>query len=61
MPISVDAEVYRKWMKEKVIPKIRDRLNWKKAEEITVRHDGAKPHNGRGNKAFFDSWGQLYG
>jgi hypothetical protein len=60
-PLSVDAEVYRKWMKEKVIPKSRDRQNWKKAEEITVRHDGAKPHNCRGNKAFFDRWGQLYG
>jgi hypothetical protein len=47
-------------MKEKVIPKIRTRLYWKKNEEIRVRHDGAKPHYGRGNSSFFAKWGQMY-
>lgn len=60
-PINVDAATYRKWMKERVIPKIRKRLHWKKNEEIRVRHDGAKPHDGGGNATFFQQWGQMYG
>ena len=28
---------------------------------ITIRHDGAKPHNGKGNKEFFEKWGRKYG
>lgn len=59
-PVAVDAPTYRKWMKEKVIPKIRTRLYWKKNEEIHVRHDGAKPHDGCGNSSFFAKWGQMY-
>ena len=59
--IKVSAEVYRKFMKEKVIPKIRERLKWKKGVVITIRHDGAKPHNGKGNKEFFEKWGRKYG
>jgi hypothetical protein len=60
-PIPVDAATYRSYIKERVIPKIRRRLFWKKEEEITVRHDGAKPHDGGGNAAFFAGWGQSYG
>ena len=47
-------------MKEKVIPKMRARLCWKKNEEFHVRHDGAKPHDGCGNSSFFAKWGQMY-
>jgi hypothetical protein len=60
-PLKVSAEVYRQFMKDKAIPKIRTRLNWKKREKIIVRHDGAKSHNGKGNNDFFTSWGQKYG
>jgi hypothetical protein len=60
-PISVTAEVYRRFMRDKIIPRIRRRLPWKKDEKIIVRHDGAKAHDGKGNNEFFTRWGQLYG
>lgn len=60
-PISVTARVYREYMQTRVYPKIRERLHWKKHEKIIIRQDGAKPHNGDGNKAFFARHGQLYG
>lgn len=60
-PITVTADVYRDFMVRLVIPKIRTRLNWKKGELITIRHDGAKPHNGKGNAAYFARYLGLYG
>jgi hypothetical protein len=60
-PITVDAPTYRAYIKDRIIPKIRKRLFWKKQEKITIRHDGAKPHDGGGNASFFRRWGQLYG
>jgi len=58
-PVDVNSGVYRQALIQ-VMRRIKERLHWKKGEQIIVRHDGATPHNGGGNEAFFAAHGQKY-
>ena len=45
----------------KVRSETRTRLNWKKDQLVTIRHDGAKPNNGGGNAEYFANYLTKYG
>jgi hypothetical protein len=52
IPLSVDAAVYYEMMTKEggVLDCIKSKMFWLKEEGIYIQHDGASPHNGRGNK-----------
>jgi hypothetical protein len=61
--ISVTADSYREMIIKDtgLLEAIKVKLPWAKDTEIIVRHDGAKPHTGWGNEAFFNQQGTLDG
>jgi hypothetical protein len=48
--VSMNAEIFRKMMQNKVIPAIREKMKWYK--QINVQMDNASPHVGKNNVDF---------
>ena len=57
--VSVTAESYREFMVKEggIFDAIKEKMPWMKGKPIIIQHDGAKPHDGNGNKDFLNDEG----
>jgi len=42
--VSVNGEVYKQYLLEKVIPDVKRKMPWMRGKEMYIQHDGAKAH-----------------
>ena len=61
--VSVDSVAYYDMMtrEDGLLPTLKRIAPYLKGSRIIIQHDGAKPHNGRGNLERLTEYGQLDG
>lgn len=60
---TLDANYYRELMTGPggVFEKVKEKMPWMRGRPLFIQHDGAKPHNGNGNSAYFEEQGVIDG
>ena len=46
---TIDAEWYKDWYIEKLLPEIKTKMPWLHSKRVVVQQDGATPHTGKNN------------
>ena len=52
---TIDAEWYKDWYIEKLVPAIKTKMLWLRSKRVVVQQDGATPHTGKDNPEILNS------